>query len=271
MKLDINRAWAEASAAVAANREVLLALAGVFILLPRLAFELFAPEPQTQTGMDLNAALQLLQGYYAQMAPWLLAVVLVETTGTLALFSLFTDRSRPTVGETIGRGVRSVLPYLAAQVLFAMIIGFGGALALGLADMSGYKPLVGLAMGTLLFWVLYGALRLLMLAPVVVVEKVRRPLAALARAWALTRGHTARILGFVLLFVVVMLVVMAAVSGVVGSLGAMLLDKATVRIVVAVVASVLSTLFAVYLVAMIAAVHRQLAGPSPDQLDGIFR
>ena len=85
MKLDINLVWQQASAAVAANREVLLALAGVFILLPRLAFELFAPPaPATNTGMDLDAMAQVMQGYYISVAPWLLAVTLVETVGTLA-------------------------------------------------------------------------------------------------------------------------------------------------------------------------------------------
>ena len=282
MKLDINLAWRQASAAVAANREVLAALAGVFILLPRLAFELIAPMPGVQVSgqagvsadqpanMQFDQAFQLLQTYYSHMLPWLLAVMLVETAGTLAVLCLFTDRSHPTVGQAIRRGVGAVLPYLAAQMLFAMGIMLVGGLALGLAGMSGAKPLVAMAFAAILVGAVYAGARLLVLGPVIVVERVRTPVAALARAWSLTRGNAGRILGLLLLFVMVMLVSMMAVSGVVGSIGVMLLGPAAGKIVVGVAASVLSTTFAVYLVAAIAAIHHQLAGPSSTDLSATF-
>jgi hypothetical protein len=278
MKLDINLAWRQASAAVAANREVLLALAGVFILLPRLAFELFAPAPSAQAGVPSDQAstlqfdqtVQLLQTYYAHVMPWLLAVALVETAGTLAVLCLFTDRSHPTVGQAIRRGVGGVLPYLAAQMLFALGIMLIGGLVLGLAGMSGIKPLMALAFAALIVGVVYAGARLMVLAPVIIVEHVRTPVAALARAWVLTRGNAGRILGLLMLFLVVMVVAMMAVSGVVGSLGVMLAGQSAGRIVVAVVTSVLSTTFAVYMVAVIAAIHRQLAGPSSTDLSATF-
>ena len=46
MKFDSNRAWREASASASANREVLLAVAGVFFLLPGLASVLFLSDFQ---------------------------------------------------------------------------------------------------------------------------------------------------------------------------------------------------------------------------------
>jgi hypothetical protein len=194
----------------------------------------------------------------------------VETAGTLAVLCLFTDRSHPTVGQAIRRGVAGVLPYLAAQMLFALGIMLVGGLVLGLAGMSGVKPLMALAFAALLVGVVYAGARLMVLAPVIIVERVRTPLAALTRAWVLTRGNAGRIIGLLALFVVVMLVAMMAVSGVVGSLGVMLLGQSVGRIVVGVVASVLSTTFAVYMVAMIAAIHRQLAGPSSSDLSATF-
>ena len=262
MKLDINLAWRQASAAVAANREVLAGLAGVFILLPRLALDLFAPAaPATSTAMSLEAMAQILQTYYAGMAPWLLAVTLVETTGTLALLTLLTDHSHPTVGQAIRRGAICVVPYLLAQLLFVLGVGLLGGTALGLAGLGGSKQLAGVVMGTILFWGIYAWVRLVVLAPVIVVDRARGPLAAIGRSWRLTRGNGARIFGLLLLFVVVMLVMMVAVSGVIGSLGALLAGPGTARIAVSIAASVLSSTLTVYLVAVIAQIHRQLAAP----------
>ena len=63
MKLDSSLAWKQANAAISANREVLLALAGVFFLLPRLAFQLLAPTPPTATAGASDAWLVAMQAY----------------------------------------------------------------------------------------------------------------------------------------------------------------------------------------------------------------
>ena len=271
MKLDINLAWQQASAAVAANREVLAGLAGVFILLPRIAFELFAaPAPQARAGMDFDAMAQALQAYYASVGPWLLAVTLVETTGTLALLTLFSDRARPTVGQAIRRGALCVIPYLAAQLLFVLGLGLVASTALGLAAMSGSKQLTGVVLGTILFWAIYAEVRLVVLAPAIVVDRARGPLAAIGRSWRLSRGNAGRIFGLLLLFLVLMLVAMMAVSGVVGSLGALVGGSNAARLAVAVVVSLVSSGFTVYLVAVIAAIHRQLAGAAATPVDRPF-
>lgn len=267
MKLDTNLAWRQASAAVAANRDVVLAIAGVFILLPRLAFELLAPEPTWATAAlyqdsgpaNFEAIAQQMQAYYAHLAPWMLAMVLVETTGTLALLTLFTDHTRPTVGQAIGSGLRGALPYLAAQMLVALGFGMAGGMVLGLAMATGVRALAGLVMAGLLALLVYGTSRLALLAPVVAAERVRAPLAALGRSWRLTRGNAARILGFVALLLVVMVVVTLAVMGTLGALAALVLNAGAVRMAMAVVSTTISTLFAVYVVAVLAAIHRQLA------------
>ena len=271
MKLDINLVWHRASAAVAANREVLAGLAGVFILLPRIAFELFAPPaPEARAGMGFEAMATVLQSYYASIMPWLLAVVVVETTGTLALLTLLTDPSNPTVGQAIRRGALSVIPYLAAQMLFVLGLGIASSVVLGLAGMSGSKPLAGLVLGTILFWAVYAGMRLTVLAPVIVVDHARGPLAAIGRAWRLTRGNAARICALLALFVVVMVVALLAASGVVGSLGTMLAGRNAARIAVSVVTSIVSSSFTVYLVAIIAAIHLQLTEQTTGANGGLY-
>ena len=47
MKFDSNQAWKQAASQVSANRDVLIALAGVFLLLPVLAFSLFTKDAPT--------------------------------------------------------------------------------------------------------------------------------------------------------------------------------------------------------------------------------
>ncbi len=271
MKLDINLVWRQAGAAVAANREVLAGLAGVFILLPILAFELFAPPvPEIHAGLDINAMAQLLQTYTASVAPWLLAVTLVETTGTLALLTLFSDHSHPTVGQAIRRGAICVIPYLLAQLLFVLGLGTIGGTVLGLAGMSGSKQLAGVMLGTILFWAIYAGVRLVVLAPAIVVDRARGPLAAIGRSWRLTRGNAGRIFGLLLLFVMVREIALLAVSGVIGSLGTLIAGPNAARIAVAVVGSVVFTTFTVYLVAVIATFHRQLAAPPAGPRGELF-
>ncbi|MFD2135472.1 hypothetical protein ACFSLT_10020 [Novosphingobium resinovorum] len=50
MKFDSSRAWSQASQAVSANREVVLALAGVFFLLPQLMFSIFSRRRRRARG-----------------------------------------------------------------------------------------------------------------------------------------------------------------------------------------------------------------------------
>ena len=78
MKFDASRAWKEASEAVTANREVLFAIAGVFILLPTLAFSMLFPQPQPPAGLQGEAAMQFALDYYGSIAPWVIGMGVVE-------------------------------------------------------------------------------------------------------------------------------------------------------------------------------------------------
>ena len=65
MKFDSNRAWREASAAASANREVLVAVAGVFFLLPGLASVLFLSDFQADMMANFGnpaAAERIMKG-----------------------------------------------------------------------------------------------------------------------------------------------------------------------------------------------------------------
>lgn len=270
MKFDSNQAWRQASSAIAANREVLLALAGVFFLLPSLALGLLLPPPEGSPGMSGDAAMKLMQDYYVSALPFIAPMALVQAAGTLALLTLFTDRTRPTVGAAIRQGLAGILPYILAQLLLGVGIGLAGALLLGVAAATGAAALTAAAVGMVAALAVYVAIRTSLSAPVIAVEGERNAVAALKRSWALTRGNAARIGVFYLLVGIAFLVVMMVVMAVAGVLLALVGGKQAADIGGMIVSSAMGAAMTLYFAAIMAAVHRQLAGPSPEAASAPF-
>lgn len=264
MKFDSNQAWQQASAAIAGNREVLLALAGVFFLLPTLVVALLFPQPELAPGMSNEASMKAMSDYYASAMPFMIPAAIVQMAGTLAMLTLFTDRSRPTVGEAIRTGFAAIVPYFLAQMLFALAIGLGGGLLIGIAGATGAAALVAIAVMGVVALVIYGLVRTALVAPVISVEGERNPVAALRRSWALTRGNTARILLFFALVAIAFLIVTIIAMALAGLVLALVAGPEGVRVGGAVISSAVGAVMTLYFVAMIAAVHRQLAGPSRE-------
>lgn len=261
MKFDSNLAWKQASEAVAANREVLFALAGVFVLLPNLAFSLLFPQPEPPAGLPPEQTFEFLSAYYAPALPWLLAVIALQAIGSLALMTLFTDRSRPTVGQAIRLGIAYLPTYIAAHLLLGMGLGLGGGLLLSVAGVTGSRTVIGLAF--VLLAAVFGAVvvRTSLTTPAIAVEGLRNPIAALRRSWHLTQGNGLRLLSFYMLVAVAFIIVMLVIMLAIGALLALLLGTGgTAKAIAAFVSTALSTVVTVYFVGIIASVHRQLAG-----------
>jgi len=269
MRFDSNAAWQQASASVRASRDVLLALAGVFILLPNLAFSLLFPQPQGQPGMTPEQMMDVMSAFYAQALPWFLPVIVLQGIGTLALLALLTDRRRPTVGQAIRLGALGLLSYLGAQLLLGLAVGLAGGLLISLAAATGSSALATVVVVLLLLVLVYVAIRTVLVPAAIMVEGERSPVAALRRSWALTAGNAPRIGAFFALLVVVALILLVLIGGLFGLLGA--LFGATAALMVnALVSAALSTIFSVYFVAIVAAVHRQLAGGDAGPAAQVF-
>lgn len=270
MKFDSNRAWKEASAAVSANREVLFAIAGVFILLPSVAFGLLFPQPEAPPGLTGEQAANLLLTFYEQSLPWMIPMAVLQAIGSLALLTLFTDRTRPTVGEALRLGATGLLPYLGAQLLVGFVLGGIAVLVLSIGAASGLAALaVVLGIGVLVLAV-YVAVKTSLMAAVIMVEGMRNPITALKRSWALTSGNSARIAVFYALLALVFLIVMTVFSALIGIAAAFIAGAEGARVINAVVSSTLGAVMVLYSVSVIAAVHRQLAGPSPEAAGATF-
>ena len=277
-KLDMGVAWTTATGLIGANKDTISAIAGLFFFLPSFAAALFIPEATTTvpaTGgnedpaVAMQAALDQITAVYADNWPVLLAVSIAGFIGSLSLLALLSDRGNPTVGEALRTGIKAIPSYIAAQLLSALAVGVVIGLPLGLMAAIAPPPVVAFAVVALVVIAIYLFVKFSMISPVIAIEEVHNPLAAIARSWRLTKGNSLRIFAFfVLLFITVVIIgslvqgiltlILSAIGGTVASIGTGLVSAA--------VNTVMSVIFLVVL----AAIHRQLAGGTPERLAETF-
>lgn len=262
MRFDSSKAWSEASQIVSANRDVLLALAGVFLVLPTFALGVFWPQPESPAGASPEQLLEMLGSFYRNAWPAFVGAGLFSIIGTLAMLALFTDARRPTVGEAIMLGLSGTVTVIAAQILMGMGIALMVMLPVALAGAMGMPVLAVATVLVAVGVIVWLSVRLSLLSPAVMVDGIRNPIAALQRSWQLTSGSAGSLLAFYVLVVIAFVVVMLLVTMLIGLILGLALTANVAAIVNALIAAVLQAVLNVYMVAIIAACHRQLAGPS---------
>jgi hypothetical protein len=264
-RFDSNQAWQDASSAVSANRDMLIALAGVFLVLPAFAIAVLNPPPEPPAGADLKAVLEVLGTYFKAAWPGYLLVGLINTVGTMAVLALFGHASRPTVGQAITQGLTTAPVAIVVQIVQGFLLT--GAIMLpsailGLAGSPGLAAL-GILIGVGL--AIYLAVRLLLANAVIAIDGLRNPIAALQRSFTLTKGNVGRLLVFFLLLVLAFAISLQLIQLLVGLLAELLVGGEPAVMIAALTGSVLSAAMTVYLLAATAASHRQLTGPSAQQ------
>jgi len=264
MKLDTTQSWQRAHGAVIANLDAIMALAGVFFLLPALVLDLLAPQsmPTITANMTPDAMASALESLWLKLAPYALPVLAMNTLGTLTLVALLGTAARLTVAQAIIRALRGLLPYVAAQLAFGLMFSLVGGLVVSALALGGAR-MQGLAVVVVIAGMLYAVVRLTLVAPVMLAEGVRNPLQALAKSWRMSAGNVAAMGLFMALMFVVLLVVRMAGVGLVGSLAALIGGAEAARITGAVISALAGTVFSVYFAALITRFHAQLAETSP--------
>ena len=283
MKFDGNRAWNDAVRAVAANREVLLVLAGVFFFLPGLIAALFLAEYQAEMAASVAAvmaaprnpaALQQMMHAYASVAPYIIVLLLVQSLGYMAMLALLTDQRRPTVAQAMTIGARSVPALIGAVVIF--FLGYVMAsLPLGLiliGCIAALGPQFGGAIGITIDMValIVVVTRLALTLPVIVIEGLHRPFAALQRSWRITGGNTLRLLAFFIMLGIAYIVITIALSALLNLLSAAMGTGEAFVLLSGAFSGVIGAITSIVLTAILAAVHRQLAGPSFGAISETF-
>jgi hypothetical protein len=270
-KLDTNLAWQNAHAAIMGNREAFLAIAGVFFFLPSLAFALLYPQPPAaSTAMSPEQAMAFMQTFYRESFPFMLGMAMAQIVGGMGLLRLYAGTGRPTVGSAIGQGAVDSLIFFAAMIVLWVAGTLGATVLIGLAAVTGQQAVAGVATAIALGLLLYVSLRAILVMPIIAVEHLRQPLAALRRSWALTRGNSGRIVLFLVVLFLAYIVIVGVASALLGISLGFVLGAEGGKIAVDIVTSALSALFTLYAFTSLAAIHRQLAGPAVDDLRATF-
>lgn len=265
MKLDINQAWSDTLNLIQANIGVVAIVAGVFFFLPYFALVLFMPDMAQSMALEPNpddpaAAFDQVMALYADIWLPMLLVFIAQAIGTLALLALLRAEARPTVGEALKIGVVGLLTYIAANIVLYIVIGIVVGAVMGIAIASGIVALA-VILGIVFFvGFIYIAIKFSLLAPVIAIDNVYNPIKALARSWRLTKGNSLRMLAFYVLLIIALLVV----SLVLGLIVALIFGLAGDEIALiggGMINSALNAVYVVLMLGVLAAVHRQLAGP----------
>lgn len=237
MALAIGKAWTDTVSDVQRRFGEFALPVAAFVFMPTLLISRFADEK----------ALGEQGAQTAQLVGGLIGVIGQAAVVLLVLFP-GTD-----VGAAIRRAAaaspRIILASLAVLVVFMPVAvaytTFGGKPSIGGSVLL--LALTGVAV--------YGAIRLSMLAPVVIAEQTPA-LAALRRSWDLTAGNTARIFAFIAVIVLIFVIV-SALAGAIGiaATGGTPEDPSFVtELLLAVVGAV----FSVFVAAATANIYRQL-------------
>lgn len=271
MKFDMGHAWSQAMAMVSANKDLLLIIAGIFIFLPTLAMAIFIPE-MSQMGaadMDPDDPMAAVTAMYAENWPIMVILSLFQAIGTLALFALFAER-RPTVGEALKTGLLSLIPYFVAYILFFLVVAIVLVTPIALLGANGATAIAAVLGFVAFVAFLYLIVKVSLLAPVIVIDRILNPIKAIIRSWKLTKGNSLRLFLFFVLLVIALIVV-AMVVGLIATLIGGLLGGGTVAaLVTGSINGVLGAVWTVIFIAVISSVHRQLSGPSAGAVRETF-
>jgi hypothetical protein len=277
-KLDMGRAWTEATGLIGSNRDTIGALAGLFFFLPSFAAALFAPEminpPEpapvnADPQVAMQAMIDQMGAFYADNWLLFLGVTIAGFVGSMSMLALLSDRGNPTVGEALGKGLKSIPSYIAAQLLSAMAAGLVIGLPLGLIAAFAPPALTLVAGLVLVVLAVYVFVKFALIAPVIAIDEERNPIAAIARSWRLTRGNSLRILAFFALLFVTIVIIGALVQGIL-MLILSAIGGAVASIGTGLVSALINTVITVIFLVVLAAIHRQLAGASPERLAETF-
>ncbi len=176
-KIDLSLVWDDAKAMGSANRDLLTAISGMFLLLPLILATQFISVPEGRIDPKASDAV-LMASYRAFVeANWLqlLGLTLTMSFGMLAILALLLRRERLTVAESLKAGLIVLPSYLVANMLQNLVIQGG----------------------LILFVIpaLYFSGRLALTSAVAAAEKELNPLTMLTRGFTLTRGNGWRIFG----------------------------------------------------------------------------
>lgn len=244
MKLDYMACWNDAMAMLSSNKEAVAAIAGVFLFLPSLMWAYFVGEPPIEGVTDPEQAQAIQIAFLIENSLSLALSNLVAGFGSLSLYVLLAPNRRETVGDVLKAALGLFLFFLLANfiIAFALLAGF------------------------LLFIIpgLYLLGRFSLVPMVIADQEERNPVEAVKKNWELTKGNGWSILVFLAMIILVGGVTVLAAGLVVGLIVGLASGGAGWPFIENLLTSALGAVFQVILIAVVAAIYRQLTGKSKD-------
>jgi hypothetical protein len=241
MKLNLGTAWTDAVALLRGQTEILVVLAGTFLLLPALVQGFFMPFQQSGSR-DLAVMVAELRAYFGQYGVWLILFGLISALGQVAILRILLDRARPTVAQALGDAVR-LLPWFYLANIVTSAIVFLGMLAFVIPGLYilGRTALTGVAVA--------GEMR-------------RNPIDAVRRSFELTNGNGWAMFFLVAIIFVTGFIVTAALGSVVGVIAALLSSPTLAAFITAFIDSLMGAVLGLLMLLIYVAAYRQLGGES---------
>ncbi|MGZ8999410.1 MAG: hypothetical protein ACXW2T_11210 [Allosphingosinicella sp.] len=241
MKLSYSAVWKDTVELLRANAAAVAALAGVFIFLPALAMAYLLPYPEpTDPKLIMNMWVEYLNANWH----WFILSSIIGMIGAIAIFLLFLEPKRSTVGGTISTAVMILPFYFLASLVSGFIIGIGFIL--------------------LIVPGLYLIGRLSVVTPVVVAEGQRNPIAAVTRSFELTRGSGWALFGLIILVALTASIISGVASTMLGILFLLVAGQDVGTLLTKIVQTLGSAATVTLIYALTAAIYRQLRGTASD-------
>lgn len=228
-------------------------------------------DPAAITGMGIFLILFMVLFYGAY-----LVLVLAQQA---AMVTLATPLEEASFGTAMVRGFKSALPFIVISVILGIGYVALGALVFGIAGVAGFGGGAGgeiVAVVLLLLFmpgIVYLGCRFAVLVPVVAVDQVFNPIAAIRRSWAVTQGRVLGIFLAMLALGVLTLVVFGvpfglifgtAVSGDTGSGAPLLL------LLLPIVFLPVFVIYVMFASTFLAALHSEVTGGGSERLEEVF-
>ncbi len=261
MKFDLDTAWKDTTRLLRDNFGLLAVVAGVFYFLPYIAALLWIPTYSDLIAGRIEPNNPAFEGrVMAMLADYWWAILLltvVQAIGFLGMLALLRRRASPTVGEALKMGARGVASYLVASLLMGFVIGIVLMVAVLPGSASGLAILTVIGAIAAIIATLYLLTKFSIIAPVIAIDDVLNPVAALQRSWQLTKGSSVRLFFFYALLVIAYFVI-ASVASMLFSLLFALGGAEAQTFGQAFGASLMNALFAILFAGVLAAVYEQL-------------
>tara|TARA_R100001244_G_scaffold44182_1_gene39733 strand:- start:56093 stop:56845 length:753 start_codon:yes stop_codon:yes gene_type:complete len=240
MKLNYMQCWNGAMALLVANKEAILAIAGVFIFLPTLLFAQFVAPPVFNGDEGGGEMLAIYSAYFGENSFSIMASNLVISFGSLAVYFALAPSRNGTVAEDLVAALKIFLIYLLAN------------LAVGLISLPGF----------ILFIIpgLYLTARFLLVPVVIVDQRERNPIEALKKSWSLTKGNGFSILLFVVIIGVVGTITVGVLEAVTGVITGLATGGAGWLLIENLVAALAGSAFQLVIAAVITSVYIDMSG-----------